>query len=109
MIGLICAFFIGKYFYKLAKDYQQKKLVYCVLGVFVFYFGSIVLGNLILFYFTGISNYNFKLFSFFGTGFITMPFGIGFACLIHYLLENRWKKSVVIVKDEINDIGKNIN
>ncbi len=109
MIGLICAFFIGKYFYKLAKDYKQIKLVYSVFGIFVFYFGSIVLGNLILFYLLGIINHNFKMFSFFGAGFLTMPFGIGLACLVHYLLENRWKKTVVIVKDEINDIGKNIN
>lgn len=108
MIGLICVCFIGKYFYKLAKAYKQNSLVFVVLGILSFYFGVIVLGNVILYFVIEFSNYNsgFIVSSFFGTGLLTMPFGIGSACLFHYLLEKMWKKSEKLIKDEIQDIGK---
>lgn len=106
MIGLICAYFIGKYFYKLAKDYNQNKIIYCILGVFCFYFGTAVLGNLIVFYFREFTNYNLSFFSFLRMNFLAMPFGIGLSCLVHYLLEKKWKSATVVIKDEIHDIGK---
>ncbi|WP_346881493.1 hypothetical protein [uncultured Algibacter sp.] len=108
MIGLICAYFIGKYFYKLAKDYNQNKILYCVLGVISFYFGALVLGSFLLYYIIGFRLYAFKGFSFFGSGFITMPFGIASACLFHYVLEKQWKKAKYSIKDDIEDIGKDL-
>ncbi len=108
MLSIILIYFIGKYFHQLASKYLQNKWLYAILGVLSYYIGSIVIGGLIVGLFmeflmnSSIDNYSNRSF-----GLMLMPFGIGSACLFHYLLERKWKKSVVLIKDEIDDIGKN--
>ena len=110
MFSLLIIYFIGKYYYQLAVKYMQNKWLYAILGVSSYYIGSIVIGGIIIGLFiefaadSGIDNYSDRT-----IGLILMPFGIASAYLLHYLLEKRWKKSVVLVKDEIEDIGKNID
>ena len=110
MISILIIYFIGKYFYQLALKYSQSKCLYAILGILCYYIGSIVFGGLIvgLFieFFTDsyLENYSDR-----ALGYMLMPFGIGSCVLFHYLLERKWKKSVVVVKDEINDIGRHID
>ncbi|MEW4924755.1 hypothetical protein [Algibacter sp. 2305UL17-15] len=108
MIGSICVYFIGKYFFKLARAYNQNKVLYTFLGILSFYIGSLFLGGAVFYYFIGDFNYRGGdiFFSLLNVGVLKMPFGIGLACLFHYLLENHWRKVNAIIEDEIEDIGK---
>ena len=45
----------------------------------------------------------------YGMSLLMIPLGIFAVWLFYQFLENRWKKQVLIVKDEIQDIGKDIN
>ena len=45
----------------------------------------------------------------FGINLLGVPIGLLTIWGFYTLLENRWKKSVVVVKDEINDIGKDLS
>ena len=109
MFSILLIYFIGKYFYQLADKYLQSKWLYAVLGVLSYYVGSIVVGGLIVGLFIGfLTDSSFESYSEKSLGFLLMPFGIGSAYFFHYLLKNRWKKSVELVKDEIDDIGRNI-
>lgn len=108
MFSIILIYFIGKYFYKLSDKYIQNKWLYAILGVLSYYIGAILVGGIIVGLYiefitdSYIDDYSERTF-----GYIIMPFGIGSAYLFYYILEKRWKKSVVLIKDEIEDIGKN--
>ena len=39
---------------------------------------------------------------------LVIPFGLIVVWVFYMLLENRWKKNIVVVKDEIQDIGKQL-
>lgn len=110
MLGILLILAIGNYFYKLAQKFNQNKWLYAILGIVSYYFGAIVVGGIILGIFielvlsSSIDNYSDLFFSL-----MALPFGILTTCLFYFLLRKKWKKSVVIVKDEIQDIGKNID
>lgn len=109
MLGIVLLFFIGKYFYKLAEEFSQNKWLYAILGIVSYYFGAIVIGGvsigLFIEFFTDeyIDNYSETT-----LGYMVLPFGIGFTYLFYYLLKRKWKKSLTLVKDEIQDIGKSV-
>jgi predicted membrane protein len=107
MLGIVFLYIIGKYFFKLAEKFNQKKWLFAILGVASYYFGSIVIGGVLL----GISlelimPSGIDTFSDFALGLMLIPFGIATTYLFYYLLKKKWEKSVVVVKDEIQDIGK---
>ncbi|MFS4483189.1 hypothetical protein ACKGJY_09235 [Hyunsoonleella sp. 2307UL5-6] len=108
MIGIICIYLIGKYFYRLAIAYNKNAFLSVILGLVCFYLGSVIFGGVI--YYLWFGHYMFSgsdiLFSIPHLGILKMPFGIALACLIHYLLEVIWKKTKVHIGEEINDIGK---
>lgn len=105
MLGILLIFFIGRYFYRLAEKYDQNKWLYAILGIVTYYSGTFI-GGIILaildeFFLIGINwNNNFTL------GLIALPFGLVSAYLFYFLLNKKWKKSFVQIKDEIQDIGK---
>ena len=109
MLGIILIYFIGKKFYELAKQFNQNNWLYAILGIASYYFGSIVIGGVIigliieLFMSTSIDGY-----SDLGVGIMVLPFGLATTYLFHFLLKKKWEKTVMIVKDEIQDIGKSI-
>ena len=53
-------------------------------------------------------NWGFNWESGFGINLLVIPFGLAAVWGFYVLLENRWKKVVVLEKDEIQDIGKDI-
>ena len=107
MLGILLIFFIGKYYYELAQDYYKNRWLYGLLGIGVYYVGSAIGGVII-----GVADELFDLVvnwdSIFSLGLIAISFGISFAFLVYILIKRHLKKSVVVIKDEINDIGKNI-
>ena len=104
MLGIVFLYFIGKYFYKLAEEYNKNKWLFAILGVVVYYAG-IFLGGIILGLLDVLIGFNFDWDNNLALGLIAIPFGMGSAYLFYYILKKQWKKTFVVVKDEIQEIG----
>ncbi len=105
MLGLIFLYFIGKYFYKLADEFNKNKWLFAVLGILVYYVGTFI-GGALLGIMDGLIGIGFDWDNNLALGLIALPFGIASAYLFHYLLRKQWEKSFVFTEDEIQDIGK---
>lgn len=105
MLGLLLIFFIGKYFYKLSEEYNQNKWLFAILGVVVYYAAGFAFG-LILGILDLLFEWNLDFDNMFGINLISIPLGIAACYGFYFLLKKKWEKSVVLVKDEIQDIGK---
>ena len=106
MLSILLIYFLGKYFFDLADEFDKNKWMYAILGVISYYFGSIVIGGIVialldLFVDIGI-NWDNNI----GLSFMLLPFGIATSYLFYYLLKRYWSKSVIVAKDEIQEIGK---
>ncbi len=104
MLGIILIYFIGKYFYKLAEEFNKNKWVYAILGVIVYYSGTMV-GGVLLGFADGFFELGIDWEDTLLLTAIALPFGIGAAYLFYYLLKKDWKQSFVVVEDEIENIG----
>ena len=107
ILGFVLLYFIGKYFYKLAEEFNKNKWLYAILGIVVYYAG-IFLGGILLALMDLLVGFNFNWESNLMLGLIVLPFGLGAAYLFYYILKKQWKKSFVVVKDEIQEIGKTL-
>ncbi|MDD7884868.1 hypothetical protein [Flavivirga sp. 57AJ16] len=107
MLGILLIYFIGKRFYDLSEAYNQNKWLYAILSIVVYYAGSffvgLVLGVLVMLEIMDVDLENSLMINI-----IAIPFGLGAVYLFYILLERKWEKAVVVVKDEINNIGKDI-
>jgi branched-subunit amino acid ABC-type transport system permease component len=105
MLEILIIFFTGKYFYRLAEDYNQNKWLYAIIGVVTYFIGAVIggaiLGLIEVVFQIGIDWTNSFLLTL-----ILMPFAVGVCYVLHYLLKRNWDKKGIIVKDEIQDIGK---
>lgn len=106
MIGFLLLFWIGKYFYKLAEEYNKSKWGFAILGIVVYYGGIIlfsaivgIIGEIISPGFA--DTLNDTLF-----GFLMLPFGILSCYVLYKYLEKTWKKNNLDPIDLIDDIGK---
>ncbi|MFY0604788.1 MAG: hypothetical protein JXQ93_12690 [Flavobacteriaceae bacterium] len=107
MIGILLIFFIGKYFYKLAEQYEKNKWGYGILGVVSYYAGTMLYGLFYgIIYFSmypdanedSIDDLSFRL--------IAVVVGIVACVGLYFLLERNWKKNKKIdPKDSIDSIG----
>ena len=105
MLGIFLIYFIGKKFYDLAGEYNQNKWLYAILSIIVYYattalFG-IILGILIV-----VFELDFNIENNIGINLLAIPIGLLGIWGFYVLLQSRWKKAVVLIKDEIQDIGK---
>lgn len=105
MLGLLLIYFIGKWFYDLASEFNQSKWLFAILSIVVYYaailiFGF-VLGLLILLF-----DWQINLENNFGINLLAIPIGLLADWAFYEFLKMRWKKKIVLVKDEIDDIGK---
>lgn len=107
MLGILLIYFIGKRFYDLSEEYNQNKWLYAILSVIVYYAGTLLIG-FVLGFLIALGIMEIDLENSFMISIIAVPFGLAAVYLFYILLEKKWKKAVVIVKDEINDIGGNI-
>ena len=108
MLGIVLIYFIGRYFYRLAEEFNQNKWLYAILGVITYYVGTFV-GGIVLALFDELFGFGINWENNFTLGLIALPFGIASVYLLYILLQRKWKKSVSLVKDEIQDIGKPID
>ena len=104
MIGIILIYFIWKRFADLAFKYNHKKWIYGLLGVIVYYAGSL-LGGLILGLLSIIINFVIDWENNLLMSIIALPFGLATCYGTYYFLEKKWEKEVVVM-DSIDDIGK---
>ena len=103
MLGILLLYWIGKYFYKLAEEYQKSEWGYAILGI-VSYYGGILLAGLItgiiaeLFFPGFIEDTNETV-----LGIFMLPFGLLSCYLLYKYLEKTWKKNKP--ENEIDAIG----
>ena len=107
MLGVVLIFVIGKYFYKLAEKYKQNKWLYAILGIVAYYASTAVFG-VALFMVDMVFGLNIDWENTTGINLLGIPVGIASVYGIYYLLRRKWEKSVVVVRDEIQDIGKDL-
>ncbi|MEZ4792996.1 MAG: hypothetical protein R2783_05920 [Gelidibacter sp.] len=107
MLEIVIVFLIGKYFYKLAEEFDQSKWLYAVIGVLTYFAGAFIAGVILFFvdlqFDMGVNWENTLLLTL-----LVLPFAVATCYLLHYLLKRSWSKSTVVTKDEIQDIGKPI-
>ncbi|TWO31952.1 hypothetical protein E1J38_011260 [Seonamhaeicola sediminis] len=106
MLGLLLVYFIGKRFYDLSNEYNHNKWLYAILSVVVYYVAAFVLG-IILALLDLLFEWGINWDNSFGWNLLGIPAGLLAVWGFYIILENKWKKSVIVVKDEIQDIGKN--
>ena len=106
MLGLILIYWIGKYFYNLADDYNKSKWGFTILGIVSYYGGILVSGFVIgilaeIFSPGYFDDFNDTLF-----GLICLPLG-GFICyLLYNYLEKTWSKEDPRNNNSIDEIDK---
>lgn len=102
MLGLIIIFWIGKYYYKLAEEYNKSKWGYAIIGVLSYYTGSFIAGVVIAI----VAPSFIDTASSIALSLIALPLGLLAAYGLYKLLENNFKKNHVKVVDELENIGK---
>ncbi|ULC58871.1 hypothetical protein MBM09_13245 [Flaviramulus sp. BrNp1-15] len=108
MLGLLLIYFIGKRFYDLSVEYNQNKWLFAILSVVVYYAAGFVFGIVLAILDLYVFNWGIDWDNNFGINLLGLPVGLLAVWGFYMVLENKWKKTVVLVKDEIQDIGKNI-
>ena len=103
MLGLIFLYWIGKYFYNLAEEYDKNKWTYAILGIVSYYGGTIFFGLIIgiilgLFYPESIDGLDETMLSL-----VMIPFGILRCYLLYSYFEKTWKKNMPV--NEMDQIG----
>ena len=106
MLSLLLLYWIGKYFYKLAEEYDKSKWGYAILGIVVFYSGAIIIGGIIMFIVEMLSSGFIDRFSDNVLGLIMMPFGALSCYLLYKYFEKTWEKNDPRKNSIIDQIGK---
>ena len=106
MLGLILIYWIGKYFYNLADDYNKSKWGFTILGVVSYYGGLLFFGFAIgiiaeIFSPGFFDGFNETLY-----GLICLPLGVLTCYLLYQYLEKTWKKEEPMNNNSIDEIGK---
>lgn len=104
MLGLVLIYWIGKYFYQLADKYHQNKWLFAILGVVMYYVGTMFLG-FCLGIAIAVFGLNLDLENTFLVSLIALPFGLLFCWVFYSLLEKNWKKNKIEPIQSIEDIG----
>jgi len=106
MLSILLIYFIGKQFYELAQDFNKNRWLFAILGVIVYYAIGILLVVVIALLDVAVFEWGFDWENRFGMNLLAIPLGLLADVSLYFFLKNRWKATVVLVKDEIQDIGK---
>jgi len=89
----------------LSSEFNQSKWLFAILSIVVYYAAILIfgfaLGLLILLF-----DWQINLENNFGINLLAIPIGLLADWAFYEFLKVRWKKKIVLVKDEIDDIGK---
>jgi amino acid permease len=78
------------------------------LSVIIYYAAGFVFGIILAILDLYVFNWGIDWDNNFGINLLCLPVSLLAVWFFYILLDNRWKKSVVLVKDEINDIVKKL-
>jgi len=106
MLSILLVYFIGKQFYELAQDFNKNRWLFAILGVVVYYAIGILLVVVIALLDVVVFEWGLDWENRFGMNMLAIPLGLLADVSLYLFLKNRWKATVVLVKDEIQDIGK---
>lgn len=103
MIGLVLIYFIGKYFYDLAMEFQRKPWPYAILGVASFY-GSQILFGAAIFVIAELMDYP----EFFGMeetalNLLGIPAGVLFTWISYKLVQRNFKRKTIHTDVDVLD------
>ena len=92
MLSFLLLYWIGKYFYKLAEEYNKNKWLFTILGIVVYYSGTFVFGFIVGAILETISpgfidNINEYLY-----GILMVPFGLISCYLFYDYLKRSWRR-----------------
>ena len=107
MLGILLIYFIGKRFYDLAIEFEQNKWLYAILSVVLYYAAGFVFGVVLFVLDFYVFGWDLDWENNFEVNLLGLPVGLLSVWVLYMFLENRWKKRIVLVKDEIHDIGNN--
>lgn len=105
MLGIFFIYFIGKFFYNLAIQYQHNKWLFAVLGVVSYYIGGFTLLAGFAIAAELISTGFMESFSETQLSFLMIPMGVLACAGFYQLLKYHWKKQVQPVVENIDAIG----
>ena len=106
MLGLILIYWLGKYFYKLAEEYDKSKWGFAVLGVVSYYLITFGFAITVVIIAEIVSPGYIDTFSDRALDLISMPFGLLAIYLLYQYLLKTWKKEDVRNNNSIDEIGK---
>lgn len=106
MIGILFIYLIGKYFYKLAEEYNQNKWLFAILSIVIYYVGTAI-GGAIIGVLSLVCGFTVDWDNTILMSLIAIPFGFGTCWLFYYLLKKNWESKIQIEIETIDDIGKN--
>ncbi len=96
MLGLLLIYFIGKWHYELAVQFNKNKWLFAILGVVTYYGGTFLFG-IGLGVFALITNDMSVLeINDFILGLMALPVGLLCTWGLYKILENNWKKAPVV-------------
>ena len=91
MLGLLFVYFLGKYFYDLAGQYDRHQWGMAILGVISYYVGSFI-GAAAIAAYMEIWGGGAEILSDSTYGFIGIPFGLLLSFILYKILESVWKE-----------------
>lgn len=99
MLGLICIYYIGKYFYRLAATFHKKKWLYAIFGILSYYVGTLIFVFLLAISVEVSGNYDIYESAPFVLDLAAIPFSLATCILFYMLLRHLWQQS-----DETNTL-----
>jgi len=92
MLGLLLIYFIGKQFYELSLRYHKSKWLYTVLGIVIYYVGTIMFAFGLGIYAEYTGNYDIFELSDIVIGLMGIPFGLAACAGFYFLLKRSWSR-----------------
>jgi high-affinity Fe2+/Pb2+ permease len=99
MLGILLLYFIGKYFYQLAEDFNKNRWAFAILGIVTYYAGTFIFGLLIGILMAVSGNNSFFEMNDIVLSLIALPFGLLSTWALHATLKKSWRKQKIIAKD----------
>ena len=106
MLGILLLYFIGKRFYDLSIEYDKSKWLFAILSIVIYYAAGFIFGIIIGILDIYVFDWGIDWDNNFSIGLLGLPAGLLAVWGFYVILESKWKKSLLVVKDEIEDIGK---
>ena len=108
MIGILLIFFIGKYYYKLAENHQRSKWGFAILGLALYYVGTLALGFIVGLFATLFNWLWFETMDERLLGLMFVPAGLASTYFTYKYLEKKWKNEESMNPEDEHFLDGNI-